>query len=47
MDEIFKKVFNEDELNQIYNKNSDEDKKEKIEKKNEDNSDGVFTTQQG
>ena len=50
VDEIFKKVFNEEELNTIYNHYSDEIKEikdENIEKNNnEENSGGFFTTQQ-
>ena len=46
VDEIFKKVFNEDELNAIYNKTTEE-KEENPENKNEmDNIGGFFTTQQ-
>ena len=51
VDEIFKKVFNEDELKTIYNKN-DEDKEskneenKKAEKNNDLNTGGFFTTQQ-
>ena len=50
VDEIFKKVFNEEELNTIYNHYSEENKEikdENIEKNNnEENSGGFFTTQQ-
>ena len=47
VDEIFKKVFNEEELNTIYNHESAEDQKPKTENNNEENNGGgFFTTQQ-
>ena len=47
VDEIFKKVFNEEELNTIYNHESGEDQKQKTEINKEENNDGgFFTTQQ-
>ena len=52
VDEIFKKVFNEDELNTIYNHNNEDKEKEskkeennKTEKTKDLNKDGFFTTQ--
>ena len=45
VDEIFKKVFNEEELNIIYNKNNSEEKRDISVKNNEDKKDGFFTTQ--
>jgi hypothetical protein len=46
VDEIFKKVFNEDELNTIYNKNNNEEKKGDNEKNEEQKEGAFFTTQQ-
>ena len=50
VDEIFKKVFNEEELNAIYNQNNEEVKEESKKEegnKNNLNTGGFFTTQQG
>ena len=50
IDEIFQKVFNEEELNTIYNHNTNEQKEEKSKSENnkeeKDNSGAFFTTQQ-
>ena len=47
VDEIFKKVFNEEELNTIYNKNNNEEKEDEKEINDNNNTNAFFTTQLG